>query len=235
MKNKTIPPEAKSEKFTCPHCGAITGQVWGRLTAENGVQKKTAAVTSYIPTLRGYHDWDEVFQFSYDEWVVSLCENCKKICIWQNEKMVYPDICIVDEPNEDLPEDIKKDYLEAALILNKSPRGAAALLRLCVQKLCKHLGKKGKTLNDNIGELANDGLSPTIIQAMDTLRVTGDKAVHPGKLDINDNSQIAAKLFGLVNFIANEMITKPKEISSFYNEVVPESAKKAIEKRGQRK
>lgn len=226
-----IPPEARLEKFTCPHCMAISSQLWGVLSAGGSVPKKAGVLGDY---LRACNEWG--YRIREDgAWIVSTCDSCGKICIWRNEKMIYPDIVIVDEPNEDLPEDIKKDYLEAASILNKSPRGAAAILRLCVQKMCKYLGKKGKTLNDDIGELAKDGLSPTIIQAMDALRVTGDKAVHPGELDINDNPQIAIKLFELVNIIADKMITEPKEISSFYDEAVPESAKKAIEKRGQRK
>lgn len=234
MKSKVIPPAARQEKFTCPHCGAISGQLWGRLTAAGDVSRVAKSSTMVVGSLRNTSQWGYIISHEGD-WIMSSCENCEKICIWRNEKMVYPDIAVVDQPNDDLPEDIKKDYLEAASILNKSPRGAAALLRLCVQKLCKYLGEKGKNLNDDIGDLAKGGLSPTIIKAMDALRVTGDNAVHPGELDINDNPEIAIKLFQLVNFIADKMITEPKEINSFYNETIPESAKDAIEKRGKRK
>lgn len=231
VKNKIISPECKLEKFTCPHCGAITGQLWGNLTAGGGVKKKIAVPSQYIPALRGYQYWNNVFCAGGDEWVVSLCENCKKICIWRNEIMIFPDIVTAEDPNEDLPEDIKNDYFEAASILNKSPRGSAALLRLCVQKLCMHLGKSGKNLNDDIGELVKEGLPEKVAKAMDSLRVIGNNAVHPGELDMADNIEIATKLFELVNFIAEKMITEPKEIDSFYNKTVPESAKKAINAR----
>jgi len=43
---------------------------------------------------------------------------------------------IVEAPNSDLSEDIKKDYLKAANIFTDSPRASAALLRLALQKLC---------------------------------------------------------------------------------------------------
>ncbi len=36
--------------------------------------------------------------------------------------------------------------------------------------------------------------------------------MHPGTLDLKDNSETALKLFKLVNFIATKMITEPAEI-----------------------
>jgi len=46
--------------------------------------------------------------------------------------MIYPEVSGIQKPNQDLDADIIEDYLEAASILNRSPRGAAALLRLCI-------------------------------------------------------------------------------------------------------
>ena len=234
MKNKIIPPEARLEKFTCPHCGAISAQLWGAMLAGDNISKVANVSALTAGYLRGSNHWRRIIG-SNGYWIISCCENCENICIWKDEIMIYPDTIVVDEPNEDLPEDIKNDYREAASILNKSPRGAAALLRLCVQKLCKCLGKKGKNLNDDIGELVKEGLSPTVAKAMDALRVTGSNAVHPGELSFEDNPEIAKKLFGLINFIADKMITEPKEIDSFYESTMPESAKNAVEKRSKRK
>ncbi len=231
MKSKIIPPKSRSEKFTCPHCDAISSQLWGTLSAGGHVSKKANVLGNY---LRACREWEYRIEEDGD-WLVSTCDSCGKICIWRNEKMIYPDITIVDEPNEDLPEDVKKDYQEAASILNKSPRGAAALLRLCVQKLCIYLGKKGKNLNDDIGELAKEGLPEKTVKAMDILRITGNNYVHPGKLDTDDDAKVATDLFKLLNFIAYKMITEPKEIDSLYEDIVPESAKAAIEQRSKRK
>ncbi len=52
---------------------------------------------------------------------------------------------------KEVNEDIRRDYDEAAKVLALSPRGAAALLRLAIRKLCKELGEPGKNINEDIG------------------------------------------------------------------------------------
>jgi hypothetical protein len=52
--------------------------------------------------------------------------------------------------------------------------------------------------------------------ALDSVRVIGNEAVHPGQIDLRDTPEIAMSLFGLVNFIVEKMITEPKEIDAFY-------------------
>jgi len=120
-------------------------------------------------------------------------------------------------PNNDLPEDIKADYEEARTILNKSPRGATALLRLCIQKLCESLGESGKDINKDIGNLVKKGLPLKVQQSLDIVRVIGNDAVHPGQIDLTDDVETATKLFVLTNLIVDVMITQPKEIDKLFN------------------
>jgi hypothetical protein len=147
--------------------------------------------------------------------------------------MIYPDVGYPVPPNPDLPKDIRRDYLEAASILGRSPRGAAALLRLAVQKLCKLFGQPGKDLNSDIGKLVADGLPREVQMSLDAVRVIGNNAVHPGELDIRDDAATATTLFKLVNFIATKMISEKQEIAAFY-EKLPEPKREAIEKRDRR-
>ena len=86
---------------------------------------------------------------------------------WVFDQTVWPRQGIAPLPNPDTPEDIRRDYEEASTILDLSPRGAAALLRLAVQKLCAHLGEKGKNINDDIAALVAKGLDPRVQQALD--------------------------------------------------------------------
>ncbi|WP_415663473.1 DUF4145 domain-containing protein [Vibrio taketomensis] len=49
-------------------------------------------------------------------------------------------------------------------------------------------------MNNDIKELVSEGLSPKIQQALDSLRVVGNNAVHPGQINIDDNAEVAYKL-----------------------------------------
>ncbi|MCX2472775.1 DUF4145 domain-containing protein [Pedobacter sp. MC2016-05] len=144
--------------------------------------------------------------------------------------MIHPNIITVSLPNPDLPDDIKADYMEARDILTKSPKGAAALIRLAIQKLCVHLGGTGRNINDDISKLVKDGLPAKVQKALDIVRVVGNNAVHPGTIDLNDNRDLAMSLFGLINIIADVMITQPKQVDELYGGL-PANLLEAIEKR----
>ena len=92
------------------------------------------------------------------------------------------------------------------------------------------LGEKGKDLNEDIGNLVKKGLPERIQKALDTVRVVGNNAVHPGQIVIEDNPKIALSLFKLVNLIVEHMITMPKEVEQVYN-TLPQGAKDQIKKR----
>lgn len=133
-------------------------------------------------------------------------------------------------PHSEMPEDVKADYIEARSISALSPRGASALLRLGIQKLCKHLGGTGENINQDIGALVKKGLPVQIQQALDVVRVTGNNAVHPGELRLEDKPEIAQALFGLLNLIVENRIAEPKRVEALYASL-PEGARKAVEKR----
>jgi acetyl/propionyl-CoA carboxylase alpha subunit len=74
------------------------------------------------------------------------------------------------------------------------------------------------------------GLDKRVQQALDIVRVVGNDAVHPGQIDLRDDRDTATKLLGLVNLIAEKMITEPKHIEALYGGL-PEAKRQAIEKR----
>jgi len=204
-------PEPKSKSFTCPHCGVFAMQVWSEFMT-NFDREHTSG-------------WE--LQGNMD---VGKCDHCSKITIWLEDKMLYPSKSSVPIPNDDLNSEIKKDYNEAAEILEKSPKSAAALLRLAIQKLCKQLGESGENINDDIGKLVKKGLPVKIQKSLDIVRVIGNESVHPGQINLDDNKETAYKLFDLINLIANTMITQPKEIDNLYD-TLPKEKLDGITKR----
>lgn len=129
-----------------------------------------------------------------------------------------------------MPDDVKADYDEARSIVTLSPRGACALNRLAVQKLVDGLVPGRGDLNDKIGKLVESGLSETVQQALDALRVIGNNAVHPGELDLQDDTETAVALFDCMNLIVEDRIARPSRINSLYDRL-PDRAKAAIQRR----
>ena len=212
---KFIAPEFNKDGFHCPLCGTYAHMTWSRLS--NSVRSSD------------YHE--------------SLCSYCSKPSLWRvNEysttqfgkrpketELLFPDNGLAALPEHDMPEDVKADYVEAARIFSKSPRGSAALLRLALQKLCKHLGEEGKNINTDIRNLAaNNILPPLVVKVADTVRITGNNAVHPGEMSNEDFDYVASKMFDLLNFIVKKGISEPKELEDLYN-LTPENPRKDAE------
>jgi len=189
---KYIKPVLRNRSFTCPHCGTIAEQKWWGI------------------------DWSGDQYQSNNSINVSKCVHCRKNTLWIYKNMYYPDIGNAPFPNIEMPESVNKLYIEAASIQSKSPRGAAALLRLGIQKLCKELGEKGNNINEDISKLVRKGLPEIVQESLDIVRVTGNEAVHPGQID-TDDPDVVVKLFELVNVIVEYMIALPKKVSGIYS------------------
>jgi hypothetical protein len=200
---KYYPPKFGSTQFNCPNCRVFASQSWQFLDFQHS--------STHFPNLRICH-----------------CSHCKQYSIWYKELMIVPEETTAPPAHEDIPESIKEDYEEAASIANRSPRGASALLRLCLQKLMIELGCQGKDINKDIGILVQKGLPEEVQQALDIVRVIGNEAVHPGELDLRDDNTTVIQLFGLINFIIEDRITRKKKIGQLY-QLLPESKRQGIE------
>jgi hypothetical protein len=206
-----VAPNLEEKSFTCPHCGVLARQYkWGF------PGEKPGAVFG-----------EESLEYARIS--VTRCEHCEQNTVWVGNSMVYPDRGSAPRPNADMPPEVLADYEEAARIYTKSPRGAAALLRLAIQKLMIDLGQPGKNINDDIAALVATGLPKQVQRALDVVRVTGNNAVHPGQIDAND-AGLAEQLFPLVNVIVEYQISLPSRIDEMYA-ALPDGAKAAIERR----
>jgi hypothetical protein len=252
-------PSIKETAFNCPHCGAYTTQYWHNtyvkyirddpktpffppVDFEERLDKfpdtdheRKKRLIEYSKKIRSkvvftnketdYGDKPQLHNL-----YVSQCYNCQKWAVWISEDLIYPPKKFGAQPNQDLPDGILAVVEEARSIIEASPKGAAALLRLAIQMLCKHLGQSGENLNMDIAALVSGGLNPIVQKSLDVVRVIGNESVHPGSIDLNDDKDTAIRLFDLVNIIADQMITQPKHVENLYNKL-PESKRKAIDKR----
>jgi hypothetical protein len=260
-------PTLGSKSFSCPHCGAISHQNWYKpygyyleddeipnnilneaieifqSSAKRGSMIDEKSVGYARNILSGRPFFQKAKYENGDTQIgnlwISRCYSCKAICVWVHDHIVYPEYKFPIKPNADLPDEIKTDFTEAAAILALSPRGSAALLRLCIQKLCLVLGKRGRDLNADIAALVRDGLDERLQKALDIVRVIGNNAVHPGQMDLSDDMETASHLFRIVNMIADRMITQPRHIDELYDglpqetrENIDQRNKKALSERG---
>lgn len=201
-----------SNTFVCPYCHAVSQFNCARLAKLFPV---ASANTSAIL-------------------VSAKCVACSEFSIFlifDNEELqLFPySLTDIPQPNEDMPEDIKKIYLEAATVLKDSPRASAALSRLAIDHLTLKFSDKNN-LNSRIADMVSKGLSPMVQQALDTVRVIGNNAVHPGTINLGDNTKLALSLLELVNLIVDKQISEPKKIQEVYDRL-PRSSLEAIKKR----
>jgi hypothetical protein len=253
VRGKYVSPAIDQVAFNCPHCGALAKQFWLRVAALKLQNDRTPTIVTAETAkklkeqkLGGEEDsrkvrWAErmasghpFLTEQYRDWCshdvhnvsISSCFNCHEISLWVHNQLLWPRRAGGPQPNLDLSPDVRRDYEEASTILDASPRAAAALLRLAIQKLCKELGKSGQNINDDIASLVRKGLDPRVQKALDVVRVIGNNSVHPGKIDLRDDRPTAEALFGLVNLICEKMITEPKHVTELFQKL-PEDARES--------
>lgn len=185
-----IAPSADLKAFNCPRCGVYAGQLPGLMVFEvfrdDGARMMGRVVEGFS---------------------MCVCAHCKGFSLWHRQNMVVPSGGAAPLCHPDMPHEIIPDFEEARLIVAHSPRGAAALLILVIQKLCKHLGQSGENINADIAGLVELGLPKGVQRAFDSVRVIGNEAVHPGVIDLRDNPALAQTLFMLVNLIVEKTIS----------------------------
>lgn len=177
--------------FVCPHpeCQVDAQQAW-HLMKDQGNKEDTAVKRA-------------------------KCGTCGKYSYWVDEQLAWPAIRLGDQASDALPDDVREVYNEARDVVAHSPRAAAALLRLGVERLVSHLGETSGRLDERIGRLADAGdITRRTVDALDAVRLTGNNAVHEGQIDPEggDDRDVALLLFQIVNRIADDTIGMKREV-----------------------
>lgn len=204
-------PKFRLDWFNCPHCWTFAKQNRYEWTYQNWLNHRKLNL------------------------MVSFCDYCHNFALRKEKtkEIIRPNIVTAPLPNEDMPDDVKELYEEARQVSHLSPRAAAALLRVSLEKLTAHLWETEWKLNTRIWNLKKQWLPDSVIQSLDILRITANEWwSHSWEIDLTwaDNQDTVNKLFFLVNFIVEKTITDPKEIAQMYWEL-PEDKIKWIQNR----
>lgn len=220
MLNKFESPRYKKEAFTCPNCSTFSKHDWTHTLVNESYGQFSGNIGMGVEKQK--------VNYLY----LCKCEHCGYISFWYNENLIWPLNTGVESPLDEMPEDIKTLYNEASSIVELSSKGACAILRLALQKLCNRLAGQDekKKIDGAIKKLVENGLPATLQKAMDTVRIVGDEAVHPGEINIDDNKDLAIAMFRLLNIIIDKMIVEPKQIDDLYN-LMPENKLEGIKNR----
>ncbi|HEY7244156.1 MAG TPA: DUF4145 domain-containing protein [Xanthobacteraceae bacterium] len=212
-----VEPKLGADTFSCPHCDTAAHQDWYSLflKPENDADVVVVAPEAITTASMALHSKpDEIKEidqfverlkkneltFEYQKHSQSLkvkmanlhlssCHSCNGFAIWVGQRLVFPYWV------EKIPEIAEQDLDEAAAVLNKSPAGAAALMRICIQKLMPLLKENGKRLDENISSLVRKGLEVEIQQAMEVLQVLRDEPVQLTNLESKEEQETALRFF----------------------------------------
>lgn len=224
MPQEYVLPKHQRDAFNCPHCKVYARQSWHY---EVFLYSKK---TGYLSQSPGYTAGADMSVADLGNCSFSKCDYCRNAALWQGKQLAFPLVPSAPPPHKDMPKEVNALYEEAARIAAFSPRAAAALLRLAIDQLTGILGETDRDLNKRIGGLVQKGLPATVQQALDSVRLIGNDAVHPGEIQFDDKPAMAETLFKLVNFVVERMIAAPKEVEEMYNSL-PEPKRIAIIKR----
>lgn len=211
MKNEKITPSLYAEYFDCPLCRVRSTQAWARASAESVSREDIISLNKYIPSFSNSR-FDK-----YDRLKMSRCANCEEALIWLDEKVIYPDVSLVAPPHEDMPESTRGLYMEAASIVDKSPRASMAILRLAVEDLVNNNfdGDSKKSLYDNIQAIIDSRRYPAQInESLETIRIYGNIAAHSTEFSFDKPKDYYEVIFELLNVMIDSTITQEKNFAA---------------------
>jgi hypothetical protein len=176
-----MPRHNPSETTTCPHC-------------QVAVRLESPSVTS-----AGQNHFQVRTSRYYSMVSLSQCPNCLREIVCLDEAEIEPTSGNPKTPTlhllwplhsarppapSQVPPEMSQDYLEAAIVLELSPKASAALSRRCLQAVLREAANtKAKELNDQILEVIPN-LPSRIAQNLDAIRVVGNFAAHPLKSQV---------------------------------------------------
>lgn len=206
-----------SQTYVCPFCEHVQAYYSKYNTTDNGEYAHSS------PILEEYQESSfTIYTFR--------CSNsaCKRIAVTAINRTSHKQIDLVPQVTmkhypDYIPEQIRRDYEEANLILERSPKAAATLLRRCLQGMIHDFwGIKEKNLNAEISRL-KDKVTASQWNAIDGLRKIGNIGAHMEKdvdLIIEIEPEEALKLLKLIEMLLEKWYITRHDEEVLLDEIV---------------
>jgi hypothetical protein len=153
--------------------------------------------------------------------------------LWVGDQLVWPKGTTSLESTLDASADVPEDSRKISQTLDASLRGAAALLRVATEKLCKELGDSEQQPRPAITPLLQEEVDARVLKVLEAMRVIESNAMPSDHVSVRDDRATAETLSGLVNLICEKMMIEPRQLQALYTKV-REGAQNGIEQQAQR-
>jgi hypothetical protein len=258
VRGKHVSPAIDQLAFNCPHCNALTRQFWFSVHADPlKADEKPVVATAETVNALTFGDVEEAERDPKLKWAervasgrpflevhrqfrsrdvqnvsISYCFNCNEMCLWVCDQLIWPRRAGDPEPKLHASPDIQRNDEDGSQTLEASPRGAAALLRLVIEKVCKELGESGESPKDDLASFVQEDVDARVQKVLEAMRIIESNAVRPAEIGVGDNRATAETLSGLVNLICEKMTIEPRHLQAMYTKL-REGAQNAMERRAQ--
>jgi len=214
--NEYIVPRLGGESFSCPQCNIVAHQDWyslflkpenaaelcvltpegvnaGASRQGDGQRDNIKEIVQLVERLKKneltyeYQKHPHPLKVRMANLHISNCHRCNGFSLWVSGLLVFP------TKMDKSPELADEDVDEAAAILNKFPRGATALMRVCIQKLVPLLEENGKELNQRVSSLVRKGLEMELQQAKEVLEVLRGDPLQLSQLESQASKETALR------------------------------------------
>ncbi|MDP8267523.1 MAG: DUF4145 domain-containing protein [Candidatus Tenebribacter davisii] len=225
--------------WTCPYCNSKTT-----------IKGDNLRISKYDMTL---NNADGIKQFT-TKWIICPNDECNKFTLtaflhnlvessvigyYEQKELLntwnlIPGSYARVYPNY-IPEALIKDYQEACLIRDLSPKASATLSRRCIQGIIRDFWKITKSrLIDEISEL-EDKIDSLTWKAIDAVRKVGNIGAHMEKdidLIIEVDPKEAELLINLIELLFEEWYIKKRERELKLKSIVKIAQNKTDQKKG---
>ncbi len=217
----------KNSTYECPFCKRQQA-----FSLDNSCKTRNAYATRWVHRESIRHSDINVYHI--------MCNNkkCNQITVVAVDSDVTKQWDLIPENvyrefPDYIPVQIRNDYTEACMIIDKSPKAAATLLRRCLQGMIHDFWEiKEKNLNAEITSL-KDKVSSTQWKALDGLRKLGNIGAHMEEdvnLIIDINPEEAIKLKKVIELLLEKWYITRYEEEQLFKEVTDISDEKEKER-----